>query len=215
MTARTLSPLDKNGKGVGKKVVTKPFAKKRGASADRTEVIADNRRNLLDISSVPAAQIGETVDPNKPLSEKAKLFISFWAQGESIANASAKAGYGDGATYAYRLVRYPQAIALYNAEKALYEEASQMSRKKVMDMLLESYDMAKLMAEPASMVSAAREVGKMCGYFDTVKKVEVNVTGNVMFDRMNRMSDDELLKLITAADQDTTPLIEHDEEETE
>ena len=44
-----------------------------------------------------------------------------------------------------------------------------MTRKKVMDMLLESYDMAKLMAEPASMVSAAREIEKMCGYYAPVE----------------------------------------------
>ena len=89
-------------------------------------------------------------------------------------------------------------LKLYHEEKAKYEAAGDMTRKKVMDMLLESYDMAKLMAEPASMVSAAREIGKMCGYYAPVEsRVKVDVSGNVMLDRLNNLSDAELLKLIS------------------
>ena len=95
------------------------------------------------------------------------------------------------------MAKMPNILALYNEEKRLYEEASQMTRKRVMDMLVDAYDMAKLMSEPASMVSAAREVGKMCGYYEPVKtQVNVTVNGQVSIDRMNRLSDDELLKII-------------------
>ena len=111
---------------------------------------------------------------------------------------SAIAGYSDGATYAYRMTKMPNILKLYAAEKLLYEEASQMTRKKVMDGLLEGVEMAKLMAEPASMISGWREIGKMCGYYEPTRhKVDINVTGNVVMERMNRLSDAELLKLIT------------------
>ena len=73
-----------------------------------------------------------------------------------------------------------------------------MTRKKVMDMHLEAFEMAKLMAEPASMVSAAREIGRMCGYYEPVKHtVDVNVKGEVAVRQLNAMSDSDLLKLIT------------------
>lgn len=138
------------------------------------------------------------VDVNKELNDKQKLFVKFWAEGESISTASAKAGYNDAATYAYRMTKMPNVLALYSRIKAKYEEAGQMTRKKVMDMLIESYDMAKLMAEPSTMVAAAREVGKMCGYYAPVEhKMKVDVTGNIVVDRLNSMSDAELLKLIT------------------
>jgi len=68
-----------------------------------------------------------------------------------------------------------------------------------MDMHLEAFEMAKLMSEPATMVSAAREVGKMCGYYAPVEhKLKVDITGNIMVDRLNSMSDAELLKVITS-----------------
>ena len=146
------------------------------------------------------------VDVNKELNDKQKLFVKYWAEGESITTASARAGYNDAATYAYRMTKMPNVLALYSQIKAKYEEAGDMTRKKVMDMLIESYDMAKLMAEPSTMVAAAREVGKMCGYYAPVEhKMKVDVTGNIVVDRLNSMSDAELLKLITTGANPALP----------
>ena len=142
-----------------------------------------------------------SVDPDKPLTEQQRLFAMFWAQGDSVPNAMARAGYSTAQySYGYRMQKMPNVLALYHEEKRKYEEAAQMTRKKVMDMLLEAYDAAKLTSEPASMVSAAREIGKMCGYFTVQHKVEVSVSGNVLIDRMNRLSDEELLRLIEGGD---------------
>lgn len=216
MTAR-LPPnpdgLNRHGNGKGLKVVSKPVAKRRGAQA-KPEARAKSAvavRGYVDTSAIPVDQIAEHVDPNKPLTEKAKLFVKFWAQGESITSASARAGYGDGATYAYRLARYPQAIALYEQEKRLYEEAAQMTRKKVMDGLLEGIGMAKLAGEPASVITGWKTVGQMCGYFEPRKvKVDVNVQGNVTMQQMNKMSDAELLRVIQQGVQNDLQQLEHD-----
>ena len=200
------STLTRKGTGRGLKVVTRPVTKKRGVSAApevRKSTIAENRAKYRNTTNLPIAEVADSVDPDKPLTEKAKLFVKFWAQGESISSAAARAGYGDGATYAYRLVHYPQAKALYAQEKALYEQAAQMTRKKVMDMLVESYDMAKMCAEPSSMVSAAREIGKMCGYYIETKKVELNVSGSVALRKMEQLSDEDLLRLISEGMQAT------------
>lgn len=184
--------------GRGRKVVTRPAAKNRSTPLPAEKVegkIAANRAKYQSVMNLPIAEVADAVDPDKPLTEKAKLFVKFWAQGESISSAAARAGYGDGATYAYRLVHYPQVKALYAQEKALYEQAAQMTRKKVMDMLVESYDMAKMCAEPSSMVSAAREIGKMCGYYEPQKiKIEHTLADGAA--RMDRLSDEELLEVI-------------------
>lgn len=149
-----------------------------------------------------------SVDPDKPLTEQQRLFAMFWAQGDSVPNAMARAGYSTAQySYGYRMQKMPNVLALYHEEKRRYEEAAQMTRKKVMDMLLEAYDAAKLTSEPASMVSAAREIGKMCGYFTVQHKVEVSVSGNVLIDRMNRLSDEELLRLIEGGDLSDAPAI--------
>jgi hypothetical protein len=190
--------LNRHGNGKGLKVVAKPQPKKRGQSAAKMPVVvADNRSKYVDVSALPRHEIAESVDPNKPLTEKAKLFVKFWAQGESITSASARAGYGDGATYAYRLVHYPQVKALYAEEKRLYEESCQMTRKKVMDGLLEGIEMAKLAGEPASVITGWKTVGQMCGYFEPVKRtLDINVTGNVTMQQMSKLSDAELLRMI-------------------
>ena len=141
------------------------------------------------------------VPVDRALTEKQKLFVKLWAQGESISTASARAGYNDAATYAYRMTKMPNILALYQKEKDAYEEASQMTRKKVMDMFIESYDMAKLEADPHAMVSAAREIGKMCGYYAPTKStLTINHTGSVRLNQLNAMTDSELAELVGAED---------------
>ena len=100
----------------------------------------------------------------------------------------------------------PNVLALKAKYEAKYEAENQMTRKRVMDGFLEAIDMAKLMAEPASMISGWREIGKLCGYFAPVEtRVKVDVSGNIVLDRLNSMSDAELLEVISKS---ATPLIE-------
>jgi len=174
---------------------SKPAARRVRDNVERPMQIAEVReRGFLTNNNASAALI----DVNKPLTEMQKLFVKHWAAGESILSASHRAGYSDSGTSAYRMVRMPNILALYTAEKLAYEAASGMTRKKVMDGLLEGVEMAKLAGEPAAMIAGWREVGKMCGYYEpVVRKVEVTVTGNALQDRLNRLSDAELLKVIT------------------
>jgi len=184
-----------NGRGIG--LATKPIRKKRGASTDTAVTGLEARARGIDTSTYEGAM---QVSPDKPLTEKQKLFVKLWAQGETILAASLKAGYADHGTYAYRMVRMPNVLALYDAEKRAYEEAAGMSRKKVMDMLLESYQAAKTLDEPSSMVSAAREIGRMCGYYEPVRvKHEVSVEGKMLVERVNALSDEQLIEMIAQA----------------
>ena len=143
-------------------------------------------------------------------------FIKFWAQGENIRTASQRAGYTKQDMTMYEFSKREVVIAEYMKEKAKYEAAAQMTREKVMDMLKESYDTAKLLSEPASMVAAAREIGKMCGYYaPTESRVKVDVSGNVMVQRLNSMSDEELLKMISGPRGESASQIEHDDSDSQ
>ena len=65
--------------------------------------------------------------------------------------------------------------------------------------LLEAVEQARVQSNPAAMVSGLREIGKMLGFYaPEVKKVDLNVAGQVELKRMNQMSDVELLKIIAA-----------------
>jgi len=180
--------------------------KKRGAQA--VPAIAEARKYIDTSTNAGAASIS----PDKPLTEKQKQFVKFWAQGESIQTASLRAGYNDGASIAYRMTMMPNILKLKAQYEAEWIEENQMTRKRVMDGMLEAIEMAKLMSEPATMVAGWREVGKLCGYYAPVEsRVRVDVTGNVVIDKMNSMTDAELLKIITTG---TTRALEYVEDIT-
>lgn len=165
---------------------------KRGADAVQTPM-EKIRGKAMDTSGMANAAL---VSADKSLTSQQLAFAQAWARGESISSASLRAGYSQD-SIGYRLVKMPNVLKAYHAEKVLYETASQMTRKRVMDGLLEAVEMAKLMAEPASMVSGWREIGKMCGYYEPTKiQVDVNVSGEVSVRQLNAMTDAELLKLI-------------------
>ena len=165
----------------------------RGNKRGRPKQVEEARSRGLQTTKHTA----ELIDPDKPPSVAQRAFATYWAQGDSIMNATIRAGYDTSPTYGYRLVRQPNILAIYNAEKEKYEASVQMTRKKVMDGLLDGVAMAKLEGNSASVIAGWREIGKMCGYYEPVtRRVELTVNGSVMLERMNRLSDAELLNLL-------------------
>lgn len=154
--------------------------------------------------------VAAAVSPDKPLTEKQRLYAVARARGESVPNAMFAAGYNEQVSYGYRLDKMPNVRRLIAQEAALYAEAAQMDRKKVIDMHLEAYEMAKTMAEPSTMVAAAREIGKICGLYEP-SKVEVTVNGAVQHEihRFEAMSDAELLEVLAQGLPTPHPALEN------
>lgn len=133
---------------------------------------------------------------DRPLTEMQHMFIRHWAAGESILSAAARAGYNDGGTYGYKLSKDPAIIKIYQREKAAYEAACQMTRKRVMDGFLKAAEIAELQAEPHAMVAAWREIGKMCGYYEPKRaQLDINITGGVQ-QKVGSMSTETLMAII-------------------
>lgn len=170
----------------------KPTAVKPRAAA-RKRSVADARK-AMDTGTIANAAL---VDPDKPLTDKQRAFVKLWAGGESIPNAAARAGYTDGGSFAYRMAHMPNVLKLYHEEKQAFERDNSMNRKRVLDGLIEGIELAKMVSEPASVINGWKTIGQMCGYFEPVKvKHEHTIEGKIIVDRMNRMSDEELFKLI-------------------
>ena len=169
------------------------------------------RARGTDTSNLSAAEMAEVIDPDKPLTEKQRLFVKYWAEGDTVPGASRRAGYNDSAGIAYRMVKMPNILKLKRQYEAEWQATNQMTRQKVMDGMLEAIEMAKLMSEPASMISGWREIGKICGYYAPVEhKVKVDVTGNIVLDRLSSMSDAELLNVISqGAEHASAQLLSH------
>ena len=153
-------------------------------------------RKAINTSTMAAAAL---VPVDKPLTEMQKKFIKGIAEGESVDTAMKRAGYNDQPSYGYRILKMPNAQALLQQYQREYAQVSQMTKKKVMDMHMEAYEMAKLMAEPATMVSAAREIGKMCGFYEP-KKIDININGSTATRRLEQMDSDDLERLIKEAE---------------
>ena len=164
-------------------------------------VVRKNSMTVHDLNalgrSAPRAEL--------PLSEQQRQFVTFLVHDKMPNTAAARmAGYQKPHHASYNLLQNPRVQKAIAIERAEYAKASGMTRKKVIDGFLESIDMARIRAEPASMIAGWREVGKMCGFYEPQKvKVEVSVQGQVLMQRLQTMSDEELLKL---AESDPTAL---------
>ncbi|MBS0453979.1 MAG: terminase small subunit [Proteobacteria bacterium] len=172
---------------------------KRSKTANVAKRGVDPVAKLRESNRTNTSAGAATVDVNKPLTQQQKLFAQFHAQGDSIPNALVRAGYDNTSTsYGYRLVQMPNIQAAIATERAKFEAANDLTRKDVFEMLKEAYDMAKLTSEPASMVAAAREIGKMAGYYEPQKReINVNLTGSMA--QLNAMSTEQLEEMIQKA----------------
>ena len=176
---------------------TSPIKPKAKRGMNKGQALVARARGT-DTSNLSAEEMAEVISPDKPLTEKQRLFVQYWAEGDSIPGASRRAGYNDAAAIAYRMVKMPNILALKAKYEAEWQETGQMTRQKVMDGMLEAIEMARLMSEPATMIQGWKTIGQLCGYFAPVEhRMKVDVTGNIVVDKLNSLSDAELLKIIS------------------
>lgn len=137
------------------------------------------------------------LNPDAPLTEMQRQFVVYLVDHGMTQTAAARAaGASNPGTQAHEWMRHPKIERAIAERRAEYAAASQVTKKRVIDGFLESIEMAKIKADPLTMIAGWREVGKMCGFYEPTKaKIEVSVQGQVLIQRLNAMSDEELLKL--------------------
>lgn len=169
--------------------------------------VAPMRKKYTNNTTVQEAAL---VDPWKPLTEQQRLFVKAFSSGENMTNSLKAGGFSAASlAYGYRLLAMPNIAKALKESQAAYAMAAELSKKDVMDMLKEAYDMAKLMSEPASMVAAAREIGKMCGYYEP-KKVDLTIS-TAGRQKIEMLSDEDLFKLMEEASTEVLALEDHGE----
>jgi HD superfamily phosphohydrolase YqeK len=173
---------------------------KRGKNAIKK--VEKIRIKALRVKTVNAQTLNEIEKKNadRVLTEKQRMFVRYWAQGETPRTACLMAGFSESSVgLGWKLAHDPAILKIYREEKKLYEEAQGHTKARVMSMLQEAYDCAKLISEPATMVAAARELGKMAGHYEPEKHLHIHA-GSKLLDRMNSLSDEELLKIMDQED---------------
>jgi phage terminase small subunit len=107
------------------------------------------------------------------------------------------AGYANPDTQGYAIVKSPKVQEAIRYLHKKHEKAADMTRKKVMDGMLEAIDMARVQADSGNMIAGWREIAKMCGYYaPEVKKIDINISAKRVIDKMETLSDDDLMKLV-------------------
>ncbi len=135
-------------------------------------------------------------DGTRELSPQQKKFVAARAKGMAPPEAAEAAGYAYAKVAGYEYARKPNIIAAVQKEFKRAERVSDMSKKKVMDGMLEAIEHAKLMSEPMTQIAGWREVAKMCGYYEPTKvQLDVSVSAKRLFSKFETMSDEELLRL--------------------
>jgi hypothetical protein len=157
----------------------------------------DRSRELAIINPEDIDRVAGGTLRDKPLSERQRKFVEGVVdKGMSKKEAAIYAGYGhaqSSAMHSEKSEKVQEAIA---SRRESYEQAAKISRRRVMEGFLEAIDMAKMKADPLSMVAGWREIAKVCGYYEPIKHtVQVSVTGQVLMHQLQALPDEELLKL--------------------
>jgi phage terminase small subunit len=157
-------------------------------------VFGSPNRSDPDRGLLPAQITG---NPLVSLSEKQKIFVNGLLHGQTQTTAARCAGYGFPKEEACRLMKMPKIRESLQYLQRKHEKAAGVSRKQVMDGMLEAIEMAKIQGDPSVMVNGWREIGRMCGFYAAEKKVvEINISAKRAIDKLETLTDAQLMELI-------------------
>lgn len=128
------------------------------------------------------------------LTPKQKDFADARLVGASLAGALAQAGYSENMEDPEKRSEEVRKY-LAEARKGIVD-ATTLTRLDVIQGILDAITDAKLMAEPATMISGYKELAKIMGFnAPEVKKLDITVNGARVRSKMEALSDAELLQL--------------------
>lgn len=139
--------------------------------------------------------------PRKPsvLTDKQDAYVQARLDGKGKRAAAREAGYALSPTAIEQSEDVKAAIAAARSELS---DAAQIRRADVIGMFQEAYTMAKLASEPASMVSAAKEIGKMLGLYEPETiKLALDHNQSSLQRKLLTLSDSELLEIANGQGQ--------------
>lgn len=138
---------------------------------------------------------------SKPLTAKQSRFIDEYMVDMNGAAAAERAGYSKKTSRAIacELLTKPDIQAELQARGAALARKLEVTREGVVHGLLEAFELAKADRQPAAMVSAARELGKLMGFYEPTRvRVDLDADGQGQMARFEAMSDQELIQLMGA-----------------
>lgn len=131
------------------------------------------------------------------LTPQQAAFVDAKMLGKDSIAAARDAGYKGPVANADRVEKATAVQAALAAARDELSSAAQITRADVIDGFMEAINMAKLAADPASMIKGWSETAKVLGlYAPEVKKVEISGSQKRLQSKYEAMSDMELLDII-------------------
>lgn len=183
--------------GVTKQAVARlPINRTERVRVDCHWAVSKHSRNRLIFHNMKVAK--------HQLTARQQQFCQLYAgpARHNAALAARMAGYAAASSHVtgcQLLKMFKIAATVRGLEEAVAREIG-LSRQAVIAQLVGAFELAKMMENPASMVSAMRQVALMGGYFrQEPVKAKIGGEGQDVLDRMSGLTDAELLTLIAAA----------------
>ncbi len=139
--------------------------------------------------------------PVTTLSLKQARFVDEYLVDGNGTRAAVAAGYGvaGAAVAAHRVLNNANARAAIAARQGVDSQRLQIGRQEAINALLEAVQQARALGDPMAMIAGWREIGRMLGFYAPERRqVEVSAAAEGERGRLERLSDDELLKLMAA-----------------
>lgn len=96
----------------------------------------------------------------------------------------------------------PKVQAALIKHREEYARSAGIKKADVITAMKEAADMAKTLADPMGMVAGWREIGKLCGFYEPVRReLTISVTGQKNLTRLQSMSDQDLLEMIEQGEE--------------
>lgn len=128
------------------------------------------------------------------VTEKQDKYVEARLDGKSKRQAAIDAGYS--VNNVAQIEKSADVRAALEQARSELSTVTQIKRADVIEMLKEAYDMAKLAAEPSSMVSAAKEIGKMLGFYEPETiRIETQRNAGTVQRKLMTMTDEELMEI--------------------
>lgn len=133
------------------------------------------------------------------LTDKQRRWIDEYLIDFNGAAAAVRAGYSERSarSIAHENATKPDIQVVLLARQAALAQRMAVTQAGIVQGLVDAVEMARIMSNPAAMVSGLREIAKMLGYYEPeVKRVEMSVGQKATAADFAGMSDKDLLALI-------------------
>lgn len=124
------------------------------------------------------------------LSARERKFVESVSLGNTYTQAARDAGLELANIHYNALLRREDVREAINQQRLVNQRQLDIKREDVLQGLGEALEVAKLKEDPTAMIAAWREIGKICGFYETRVKIDVR-----------HESEDALIKVIDQLDE--------------